>query len=434
MVELSENIELNDDFKRTLDLMENTNTSLLITGKAGTGKSTLLTEFVKQTKKNVVVVAPTGIAAMNIGGQTIHSFFMFPPKMLDQYDIKKVYRDIYSKVDIIIIDEISMVRADLLDSIDMFMRLNGKDASKPFGGVQMCFFGDLYQLPPVVENEMGAVMQKIYKSPYFFDAKVMKDFPLEIINLTKVYRQTDLSFIELLDKVRLGNIDLTALEIINAKASESKSKDSVVITPTNKVADFINNEELGKLAGKLHSYKAKIEGDFKFGITNLPIELELKLKKDAKIIFVKNDTQGRWVNGTLGIVEGLGKDFVMVKLKDNTIVTVQAVDWDKVKYDYNNSTGRITAKVIGKITQLPIRLAWALTIHKVQGQTLDGVHINLSSGVWEFGHAYVALSRCRTIEGLTLENPIWLNDIKVDYRVTEFLNKKLSQSNTAEEK
>lgn len=424
MVELNGNIELNDDFKRTLDLMENTNESILVTGKAGVGKSTLLTEFVKQTKKNVVVVAPTGIAAMNIGGQTIHSFFMFPPKMLDSYDIKKVYREIYTKVDMIVIDEISMVRADMLDAIDLFMRLNGKDSAKPFGGVQMIFFGDLYQLPPVVENEMGVIMQKIYKSPYFFDSKVMKNFDFEVINLTKVYRQTDLSFIELLDKVRLGNMDLTALEIINAKASESKSKDSVVITPTNKVADFINNEELGKLAGKLHCYKAKTDGKFKFGITNLPIDLDLNLKEDAKVIFVKNDTQGRWVNGTLGIVEQLGKNFVMVKLKDSSVVTVQAVDWDKVRYEYNYSTGRITANVAGKLTQLPLRLAWALTIHKVQGQTLDGVHINLSSGVWEFGHAYVALSRCRTIEGITLETKISLNDIKVDCRVTEFLKSK----------
>ena len=226
MVGINGTIELNDDSKKTLNTMENTNKSMLITGKAGTGKTTLLTKFVEQTKKNVVVVAPTGIAAMNIGGQTIHSFFMFPPKMLDEYDVKKVYRDIYTKVDMIIIDEISMVRADLLDAIDLFMRLNGRDSSKPFGGVQMVFFGDLYQLPPVVENEMGAVMQKIYKSPYFFDAKVMNHLPLEIINLTKVYRQTDLRFIELLDKVRLGNIDAVALELINAKASESKSKDS----------------------------------------------------------------------------------------------------------------------------------------------------------------------------------------------------------------
>ncbi|MFA5174560.1 MAG: AAA family ATPase [Candidatus Pacearchaeota archaeon] len=422
-------IELNEDFKKAINLMENTNNSLFITGKAGTGKSTLLKYFANHTKKNVAVVAPTGLAAINVGGQTIHSFFGFPPKMLDESDIQKVYRDIYNKLDAVIIDEVSMVRADMFDAIDKFLRLNGREPSKPFGGVQMLLFGDLYQLPPVVEKDMGEVMNKIYKSPYFFDAKVMKYFNFDIIKLKKVYRQTDSTFIEFLDKVRLGNIDAAALELINARADKTKQEESIIITPTNSVADFINNEKLGKLQSKLYNYKAKVEGDFKLGITNLPIDLELNLKKDARVIFVKNDTRGRWVNGTLGKVEELGKQSVKVRLdEDSSIVDVQADDWEKIKYSYDRKTGRIIANIVGKISQIPLRLAWALTIHKCQGQTLDKAHIDLSSGVWEFGHSYVALGRCKTLDGITLETKIRPSDIKVDFRVTEFLKSKHTES------
>ncbi len=428
-----EKIEINDDFKRTLDLIVKTNNSYLVTGKAGTGKSTLLKYFVGHTKKNVVVVAPTGIAALNVGGQTIHSFFRFPPKVLDYTDIKRVYNSIISRIDTIIIDEISMVRADMFDAIDAFMRLNGRDSNKPFGGVQMILFGDLYQLPPVVENEVGAFLKHIYKSPYFFDAKVMGHFPLEIINLTKVYRQKDASFIELLDKVRLGEIDSATLELINKKVnSKLVGDDFVTLTPTNKVASAINQDRLNRLAGKLFTYNAKIEGDFNLGVSNLPVDLEISLKKNAKVIFVKNDSRGRWVNGSLGRIEELGKDFVKVKLdEDNSIVDVTGFDWEKIKYEYDYSTRRIVGKVIGKLNQIPLKLAWALTIHRCQGQTLDRVHIDISSGTWEYGHVYVALSRCRTLEGISLENNIWMNDIKVDFRVSEFLDNALNKSNNS---
>ncbi|MDP3026151.1 MAG: AAA family ATPase, partial [Nanoarchaeota archaeon] len=276
-----EEIELNDDFKRTLDVMENTNESILITGRAGTGKSTLLKYFKDHTKKRVVVCAPTGLAALNVEGQTIHSFFRFPPKIIDPQDIKRVYNGIYKLADIIIIDEISMVRADLLDAIDVFMRLNGREPMKPFGGVRMFFFGDLYQLPPVVENQDGPILNKVYASPYFFDSKVMKSFPFDVINLTKVYRQKDPTFIEFLDKVRLGNIETEDLEIINKKVGEKKNEDAVIITPTNKVAILINNERLAKLPDKLYTYKAIVR-DFKISGINLPVDLELNLKRNAR--------------------------------------------------------------------------------------------------------------------------------------------------------
>ena len=434
MVKNNENIELNDDFKEVMDIVENTDKSAIVTGPAGVGKSTLLEYIRDHTKKRVIVLAPTGLAALNVEGQTLHSFFRFPPKIIDTHEMKQVFNGIYKLADVIIIDEISMVRADLLDGIDVFMRLNGRDPKKPFGGVRMFFFGDLYQLPPVVENQDGPVLNKIYSSPYFFDSKVMRSFPIEVINLTKVYRQKDPLFIEFLNKVRLGNVETEDLEIINKKAGEKNNKDAVTITPTNKVASSINNERLTKLPGTLYTYKAIVQGDFNFKGINLPADSELNLKKGARVMFVKNDLHGQWVNGTLGKVFDLKEDCVDVMLDDGTIVSTGAVDWDKIKHEYDSEEKRIIAKVTGKLTQIPLRLAWALTIHKCQGQTLDKVHLDLSSGVWEFGHAYVALSRCRTLEGLGLETKIWPNDIKVDYRVTEFLNKKLNQSNTAEEK
>jgi ATP-dependent exoDNAse (exonuclease V) alpha subunit len=426
-----ENIELNGDFRKALDLMNDTNKSLLITGRAGTGKSTLLRYFKNHTKKNIVVCAPTGLAALNVGGQTIHSLFRLPPKILDDSDIRRVFNGVYKELDTIVIDEVSMVRADMFDAIDMFMRLNGKDSMKPFGGVQVILFGDLYQLPPVVESEMGEIMRVIYASPYFFDSKVMKHFSFEVINLEKVYRQKDPIFIEFLDKVRLGDINYETLELVNNKVNKAK-EESIIVTPTNRVANFINNERLNKLPTSLHTYKAKIEGDFNLGVTNLPVDLELNLKVGAKVIFVKNDTHGRWVNGTLGVVEELNECEVKVRLnEDSSIVSVGAVDWDKIKYEYDRFTKRIIAKVSGTLTQIPLRLAWALTIHKCQGQSLDSIHIDLSSGVWEFGHVYVALSRCRTLDGVGLETKIKPSEIKIDYRVSEFLNKISNQSESS---
>jgi hypothetical protein len=316
-----------------------------------------------------------------------------------------------------------MVRADLFDAIDLFMRLNGRESGKPFGGVQILLFGDLYQLPPVIENDVGVFMKHLYQSPYFFDANVMKQFSLEIINLTKVYRQKDAHFVEFLDKVRLGQIDNPSLELINSRQNARQScGDFITLTPTKKVANEINQERLNNLAGKVFTYDAKIEGEFNLEISNLPVDLELRLKEGAKVIFVKNDIQGRWVNGTLGKVEELNNDYVKVRLdEDSSVVTVSSVDWEKIKYEYDYVTKRIIARVVGKLNQFPLKLAWALTIHKCQGQTLDRIHVDLTTGAWEYGHVYVALSRCRTLEGISLENKIWSNDIKVDTRVSEFL-------------
>jgi len=435
-METKEEIEINEDFKKTLDIMENTNESLLITGKAGTGKTTLQKYFKKHTKKKVLVVAPTGLAAINAEGQTIHSAFRFPPQFLTKDDVKRVFgTSLYKRIDTIIIDEVSMVRADMLDAIDCFMRLNGRNPSKPFGGVQMLLFGDLYQMPPVVDNDICKIIERLYETPYFFSSNAMKDFNLRKIELTKVFRQKDPEFINFLDKVRLGNICDSDLEYINSRVSNIEpSDDYITLTPTNEIVSFINQSKLSELPDKLYIYQGKVEGKFDLGNNssknnNLPADFELRLKKGAKVMFVKNDSGGRWVNGTLGKIEELGDDFVRVRIDDDlSIVEVGAETWEKIKQEYDEHSNNIIAKVTGKYTQIPLKLAWAVTIHKAQGQTLDKTFIDLSTGVWEFGHTYVALSRCRTCEGIILRNKIFLNDIKVDSRITEFLNNKLNQS------
>jgi len=426
---VDDNIELTDEFKEALDLMENTNESAFITGPAGTGKSTLLKHHKEITKKNVVFLAPTGIAALNIGGQTIHSFFMFPPKILVDGDVEKVHNSMYKEIETFVIDEISMVRADVFDAMDKFLRLNGRDPNKPFGGVQIILFGDLYQLRPVVKREEGEFFYNFYKSPYFFDAQVMKDFHFSLIDLTKVYRQNNPGFIEFLEKVRKGNVSDFDLRYINSRVCKP-SDEFITSTPTNFVANKINIEKLEKINNLLFKYKAKIEGNFNL---EYPTDLELNLKKDAQVIFIRNDNggggSGRWVNGTLGKVVECEKDHIKVKINNDSIHDVYPVDWDKRKYEYDRYTKKIIEKVVGTFTQLPLKLAWAITIHKSQSQTLDRLHINLSSGVWEPGQTYVSLGRCRTLEGITLERKINLSDIKVDPRVTEFLKNKLKQDN-----
>lgn len=418
------NIEFNEEFKKSYELMENTRENILNTGPAGSGKSTLLKEFAKNTKKNIVICSPTGISALTVGGQTIHSFFRFPPKIIVDSDIERVHNNsIYKEMDALIIDEISMVRADLIDGIDLFMRMNGKDPTRPFGGVQVIPFGDLFQLPPVVDTSMGLTLDSIYDSPYFFDSKVMNnlDFKLKIIDLTKIYRQEDPKFVEFLNKVRIGEVNETDLDYINTRVNPNPSDDYTTLTTTNFIANTINHKRLALIPGKIHIYEAKIEGNFNKELKNPPVDIALKLKEGAKVIFCKNDCKGRWVNGTIGVVEECGKDYVKVKIKGSNTVYVSPIDWEKVKYEYDRSSKKIISKVIGKFTQIPLKLAWAMTIHKSQSQTLDRIHINISSGVWETGQTYVALSRCRTLEGISLDSKIKLSDIKVDPRITEFM-------------
>lgn len=417
---------LTQEFKDAVDSIELTNENLFITGKAGTGKSTLIEYIRNHTKKKIVVLAPTGLSAINVRGQTIHSFFHLPPRLITRDVIKRPYNDrIYKDVDTIIIDEISMVRADVIDGIDHFMRINGKDRHLPFGGVQMVFVGDLYQLPPVLRREEMEVFSQLYDSPYFFSADAFSLRNFSLIELQTIFRQKDVSFIEMLNQIRVGNVDGDILEPINARLHEKVVDRSkyITLTTTNNVAQSINESELHKLDTKLYTYKAKIEGIFPTENTMLPVELELKLKKGARVMFVKNDKGKMWVNGTVGVVHEVTDEGIKVAIDEpgrSEIVDVPIEDWENIKYDLDPMTRELREKVMGVLKQYPLRLAWAITIHKSQGMTFDRVNIDFSRSPFTHGQTYVALSRCRAIKGILLSKKIYPNDVIVDERIIEF--------------
>lgn len=413
---------LNHEFKRVLSELESSKKHLFITGKAGTGKSTLLKYFRDNTKKNVIVLAPTGLAALNVGGQTIHSFFRFPPSFIHSKSIKKVDNKLFKKIDAIIIDEVSMVRADLLDGIDKFMKKNGQSRNKPFGGVQLIFFGDLFQLPPVVAGDKLLLNSK-YEVPYFFGADIFKNLNYEVIELENTYRQKDKHFIELLDNIRTGELDKKVLQELNknVKPYFKPGDEYVTLTTTNKLARMINTEKLSRIKNKTYTYRARIEGEFKAG-EKLPVNKELKLKVGAKVIFLRNDKEGKWVNGSIGVVSELSADVILVRLENGGVVKVDVAEWEKIKHTYDREKDRIVSEVKARITQYPLKLAWALTIHKSQGQTFNKVFIDLSTKAFAHGQTYVALSRCTTLNGIVLKSPISPRDVIVDERVMDFLN------------
>jgi len=420
----NEKIDLNSDFKASLNEMERTNNCLFITGKAGTGKSTLLRFFVKHTRKKVVVLAPTGIAALNIGGQTIHSFFGFPPRPLKKKEIKRRRnRRMYQALDAIIIDEVSMVRADLMEQIDYFMRINGKDRTKPFGGCQMIFFGDLFQLPPVIaSNEERMLFQQHYESPYFFSADVFQELlDIHMIVLSHVYRQENRHFIRLLDAIRLRRMDMEMLNELNERYIENFKDDDyyVILSARNATVDEINKKKLSELYTEEYSYIAEITGS----VSTLPADTPLKLKVGAQVMFLKNDAKRRYVNGTIGKVIELTSDSIKVETltKKGTIqyIDVEKFEWDVIKHKLNDK-GQIETKKVGKFIQYPLRLAWAMTIHKSQGKTFNRVIIDMGRGAFEYGQTYVALSRCTSLEGIVLRKPLRPQDFMVDERIVDF--------------
>jgi len=428
----NQRIELNEQFVKALDLMNNTGKNVFITGKAGTGKSTLLGYFRSDTKKKVVVLAPTGVAAVNVQGETIHSFFEFKPDITLE-KVKKLSTKkakIYRKLDAIIIDEISMVRADLLDCVDRFLRMNGKHPSHPFGGIQMIFIGDLYQLPPVVTGKEKNVFKSQYQNAYFFASNVFKEFSMEFIELDKIYRQKDEIFINLLNSIRNNTITEEGLGMLNARvgAELSKGKNSgypVHLTTLNKMADEVNKKRLSELKTKIHTYKAQTFGDF--DRKSYPTEEELRAGTGAQVMLLNNDSKGRWVNGTIGeivdIKHNKKKDIISVRLSDGNIVDVIPYTWEIFHFTFNEDTNSIETETVGSFTQYPLRLAWAITIHKSQGKTFNRVIIDLSRGAFAHGQVYVALSRCTSLEGITLTKPVKKSYIFMDWRIVKFLTK-----------
>ena len=417
--QLPAHLEINDEFKSAFNLMENTRECLFITGKAGTGKSTLLKYFKANTGKKIIVLAPTGVAAINVGGQTIHSFFRLPPKIIQKDAIKRLRdKSLIENLDMVVIDEVSMVRSDLMDGIDYALRLNRGRMKVPFGGVQMVFFGDLFQLSPVVEREARELLEERYSSPYFFSAKVFNDCNIRSVELSTIYRQKDGSFMELLNRIRNKEHTEEDLDILNKRVQKdtavSKKDATVILTTTNSLASAINQDRLSKLPGKMITYEGTATG--RFEESAYPTDTSLKLKKGAQVILIKNDPAKQWVNGTLAKVVDLSEDSIVVDI-DGRTCDVPIVKWQKIEYSYNEDEDKIEDEVVGGFAQYPIKLAWAITIHKSQGQTFDKVIIDLGYGAFTHGQLYVALSRCTCLDGIRLKRPVNQSDIIFDQRI-----------------
>ncbi len=425
-------LDLNDDFLKILDLMENTNENLFISGRAGTGKSTMVDYFRLHTKKNCVVLAPTGVAALNIKGQTIHSFFGFKPGVMPS-DIKEIKNKqkalMYKKVDIIVIDEISMVRADLLDCVDVFLRIHSKEPFLPFGGVQMVLIGDLYQLPPVITREEEKIFYDRYDSPYFFDSKVFKNFNFKYLELKTVYRQNEMAFVDMLEAIRSGNIDDQLIDNINQRVDGDVIKyldnNYIYLTTTNYVAEKINQDRLNLINSGLLEFNGLLTGEF--STDRLPTQFTLTIKIGAQVMLLTNDQQGRYVNGDIGkVVEIVDDDIdqkIMVEFPGKGTKSITPYRWEVVKYVFNKKENKVEAKVTGSFLQYPLKLAWAVTIHKSQGKTFDRVVVDFSGGTFASGQAYVALSRCKTLDGLVLKQAINKRFIFIDDKIEDFYKK-----------
>ena len=428
----------NKEFQDALQLITHTRQSVFLTGKAGTGKSTFLKYIRNHTKKKYVVLAPTGIAAINAGGVTLHSFFKLPfrPMLPDDPDLSlshgrifeffkypKEKRKIIAEVDLIIIDEISMVRADIIDCVDRILRVYSGNMRLPFGGKQLLFVGDVFQLEPVVPSDQKEILSLFYASPFFFSARVFKDINLVPIELQKVYRQTDSVFINILDRIRNNAARKQELDTLNGRyfpSFEPQNEDMYITLATRRdQVDFINEKKLAELPGEEYVSVGKIEGDFPE--SSLPTQLNLSIKEQAQVIFIDNDYERRWVNGTIGMVSGIDENGnVYVLLESGVEHLVEPTSWRNYKYKYNEKEKRIEEEIVGTFEQLPIRLAWAITVHKSQGLTFSRVVVDLTGGVFAGGQTYVALSRCTSLEGLVLKSKISSRDIFIRKEIVEF--------------
>ncbi|MDE0055747.1 MAG: AAA family ATPase [Gammaproteobacteria bacterium] len=424
-------VEINRQFALALERIASGRGNLFITGKAGTGKSTLLEYYREHAAETPVILAPTGVAALNVGGETVHRFFGFgidvTPEKVRSSRRRPRYPGIYKKLRTVIIDEASMLRADLLDCVDMFLRKHGPNPVAPFGGVQIVFVGDLYQLPPVVTGGEREIFRSIYETPYFFSAGALADSDLEIIELEKVYRQEDAEFVALLNSVRNDSVDDAGVAHLNARVDPAFEPPddvfAITLTTTNRNADRVNGDRLASLPGRGSTSIAEISGEF--GREHYPTATELAFKPGAQIMMLNNDSVDRWVNGSLGVIESVaaweeGRQGVKIRLRGEAgAVHVEPHTWEVIRFVLQS--GEITSESVGRFTQLPFRLAWAVTIHKSQGKTFDNVVIDLERGAFAAGQTYVALSRCTSFEGIVLRRPVRRSSIRADWRIQKFL-------------
>lgn len=416
-------VEATAEFEAAAAYVEGGDGHLFVTGKAGTGKSTLLRTLREEDDQEMVVLAPTGLAAVQVGGQTIHSFFGLPPRLIKAEDIRPSRRlGLMRKLKTLVIDEVSMVRADLMDGIDKMLRLNRKRPHDPFGGVRLVMFGDLHQLPPVIsERELQGYLAERYGGPFFFDAPAFRETDTKRIELDRVFRQKDARFLKALNSIREGVPAPEDLAMLNERValleSLDRRDDYVILTPTNQVAQEINMAFLKSLTGKTAMHEALVTGSY--ADSAQPTDAVLTLKEGAKVILIRNDPEKRWVNGTLARISRLEEDRVFVEIEGEEH-EVEPEVWEAIRYDYDAKEDRIVETLAGSFRQLPLRLAWALTIHKAQGMTLDRVFIDLRRGTFAHGQAYVALSRVRTLEGLAMARPLRRSDIIFDRAVTGY--------------